>query len=112
MGCSGSGEINMMKRPATVEEYVALIKEAIYEVDDMRASIEFDEEFMADASKYINELDKILNGLLDSMKDGSYCWATGDLRFMDMVRDLDERALPFRSLLIRINDTHKNGLEP
>ncbi len=101
----------MMKRPATVEEYVALIKEAVYEVDEMRAAIEFDEEFMADAGKYVEELDKILKDLLDSMKDGRYRWATGDLKFMDMVHDLDERVLPFRSLLIRINDTHKNGLE-
>lgn len=102
----------MMKRASTVEEYVALIKDAIYEVEEMRAAIEFDEEFMTEASVYINELDRILNEILDTMKDGSYCWRTGDLAFMGMVRDLDERVLPFRSLLIRINDTHKNGLEP
>lgn len=102
----------MMKRPATVEEYVALIKDALYEVDEMRAAIEFDEEYMTDAGAYINELDRTLNDLIQSMTDGSYCWRTGDLPFMDYVRDLDERVLPFRSLLIRINDTHKNGLEP
>lgn len=102
----------MMKRPATVEEYVALIKDALYEVEEMRAAIEFDEEFMNDASRYIDDLENGLNEILQSMKDGSYCWRTGDLKFMDYVRDLDERVLPFRSLLIRINDTHKNGLEP
>lgn len=102
----------MMKRPATVEEYVALIKDALYEVEEMRAAIEFDEEFMSDASGYIDELEKNLNEILQSMKEGSYCWRTGDLKFMDFVRKLDERVLPFRSLLIRINDTHKNGLEP
>ncbi len=102
----------MMKRASTVEEYVALIKDAIYEVEEMRAAIEFDEEFMTEAAGYVNELDRTLQDLLTSMQDGSYCWSTGDLKFMDMVRDLDERVLPFRSLLIRINDTHKNGLEP
>ncbi len=102
----------MMKRPATVDEYVALIRDAQYEVEEMRAAIEFDEEFMTDAASYVNELDKSLRELLQSMQDGSYCWRTGDLPFMDFVRDLDERVLPFRSLLIRINDTHKNGLEP
>ena len=102
----------MMKRPATVEEYVALIRDALYEVEEMRAAIEFDEEFMSDASVYINELERNLKDMLQSMQDGSYCWRTGDLEFMKFVRDLDERVLPFRSLLIRINDTHKNGLEP
>ena len=102
----------MMKRPATVEEYVALIKDALYEVDEMRAAIEFDEEFMSEAASYINDLDRNLREIIQSMQDGSYCWRTGDLDFMKYVRDLDERVLPFRSLLIRINDTHKNGLEP
>ena len=102
----------MMKRPATVEEYVALIKDAIYEVEEMRAAIEFDEEYMGDASTYINELDRNLKEIISSMQDGTYCWRTGDLPFMTFVRDLEERVLPFRSLLIRINDTHKNGLEP
>jgi len=102
----------MMKRPGTVEEYVALIKDALYEVEEMRAAIEFDEEFMSEASAYIDELERNLREILQSMQDGSYCWRTGDLKFMDFVRDLDERVLPFRSLLIRINDTHKNGLEP
>ena len=50
--------------------------------------------------------------VFESMKDGSYCWRTGDLEFMRIINDIDDRLLPFRPLLIRINDTHKNGLEP
>ncbi|TNF32929.1 MAG: general secretion pathway protein GspF [Gammaproteobacteria bacterium] len=101
-----------MKRARTVDEYVALIKEAIYEVGEMRAAIEYDEEYMGDANKFITELEQQLLEMFESMKDGSYCWRTGDLKYMDIIRDVDDRLLPFRSLLIRINDTHKNGLEP
>jgi hypothetical protein len=45
------------------------------------------------------------------MKAGDYCWNTGDLSYASIIRDLDESVVPFRQLLIRINDTHKNGLE-
>ena len=100
-----------MKRARTVEEYVALIKDAIYEVEDMRAAIEFDEEGMGEAPRVIDDLEETLKGIYKSMEEGTYCWRTGDLRYMDYIRDMDESAIPFRSLLIRINDTHKNGLE-
>jgi len=101
-----------MKRARTVDEYVALVKDALYEAEDMRAAIEYDEEGMGGGSKIIEELEKILKELYTSMQAGDYCWRTGDLKYMDLIRDLDEGVVPFHSLLIRINDTHKNGLEP
>jgi len=101
-----------MKRARSVDEYVALLKEAIYEVEEMRAAIDYDEEYMGEARTFITELEQSLKDVFESMKDGSYCWRTGDLEFMSMIDQVDDRLLPFRSLLIRINDTHKNGLEP
>lgn len=101
-----------MKRARTVDEYVALIKDAIYEVEDMRAAIEYDEEFMADSSKIIDELESSLKEVLDAMQNGTYNWRTGDLKYIPIIKDLDERVVPFRALLLRINDTHKHGLEP
>ena len=100
-----------MKRARTVEEYVSLVKDAIYEVDELRASIEYDSEGMGDAPKVVDELEEVLKGIYQSMQDGTYSWRTGDLRYMDYIRNMDEHTIPFRSLLIRINDTHKNGLE-
>ena len=101
-----------MKRARTVDEYVALIKDALYEVEDMRAAIEYDEEGMGSGTKIIEELEETLKELFQTMQSGDYCWRTGDLKYMDLILDLDESVVPFRSLLIRINDTHKNGLEP
>lgn len=100
-----------MIRARTVDEYVSLIREAIYEVDEMRASIEFDEESMGPYGQFINELDNSLKQLYQSMLDGSYCWRTGDLAFMEVIRNLDDKVMPIRALLTRINETHKNGLE-
>ena len=100
-----------MKRAKTVEEYVELVKEALYEVEEMRAAIEFDSEGMGEAPKIIDELEESLRGIFTAMQDGTYCWRTGDLAYMEFIRNMDESMVPFRSLLIRINDTHKNGLE-
>lgn len=100
-----------MKRARTVEEYVELVKEALYEVEDMRAAIEFDSEGMGEAPKIIDELEDALKGIFTAMQEGTYHWRTGDLGYMDFIRNTDETTVPFRSLLVRINDTHKNGLE-
>ncbi len=101
-----------MRRAKTVEEYVALIQDALYEVSEVRAAIEFDEEGMGEAPKYIDDIEDVLNTIYNQMKTGDYCWNTGDLPYIPIIRELDDGVIPFRPLLIRINDTHKNGLEP
>ncbi|VAW61077.1 hypothetical protein MNBD_GAMMA10-1675 [hydrothermal vent metagenome] len=100
-----------MRRARTVDEYVAMMKDALYEIGDMRAAIEYDEEGMGASIGYIDDIESCLKGIFKEMKSGDYCWNTGDLPYIRVIRDLDDAAIPFRSLLIRINDTHKNGLE-
>jgi hypothetical protein len=100
-----------MRRAKTVEEYVAWLKDALYEVEDMRASIEYDEEGMGATKPYIEEIESSLKGVFKLMESGDYCWNTGDLSYISVIRDLDESVLPFRQLLIRINETHNQGLE-
>ncbi|MCW8853792.1 MAG: general secretion pathway protein GspF [Gammaproteobacteria bacterium] len=100
-----------MRRARTVDEYVALVKDAVYEVDEMRASIEYDEEGMGEVAKFIDELEGHLKEIYNAMLSGDYCWRTGDLKYMDLIRHMDEGTLPFRSLLIQINETHTKGLE-
>ncbi|HED32921.1 MAG TPA: general secretion pathway protein GspF [Gammaproteobacteria bacterium] len=100
-----------MRRARTVDEYVEMMKEALYEIEDMRAAIEYDEEGMGASVAYIDDIEDNLKTLFDQMKSGDYCWNTGDLPFIRVIRDLDDSVIPFRPLLLRINDTHKNGLE-
>ncbi len=99
-----------MRRAKTVEEYVAMVKDALYEIEDMRAAIEYDEEGMGASTGYIDDIESSLKRIFELMKTGDYCWNTGDLPFISIIRELDDGVIPFRSLLIRINDTHKNGL--
>jgi hypothetical protein len=101
-----------MIRARTVDEYVSLIRDAIYEVEEMRASLEFDEDSMSAYSVFIDDLEASLQQLYQSMLDGSYGWRSGgELSFMAVIRDLDDKVMPIRALLTRINETHKNGLE-
>jgi len=100
-----------MRRARTVEEYVAWVKDALYEIGDMRASIEYDEEGMGATKPYMEEIESSLKNIFELMESGDYCWNTGNLSYISVIRDLDEHVIPFRQLLIRINDTHKQGLE-
>ena len=102
---------NKIVRAHTTDEYVDMIKQAIDETFDLRQAIEFDEEFLAEARPLVDKIEMDLKALYDSMKDGSYQFATGDLPYMAEMRKYHESMVPFRYLLKRINETHNKGLE-
>ena len=66
---------------------------------------------MAYVREFIGPLEKSLKDLYQSMKDGNYEFATGDLPFMEIVEKYHDAQLPFKFLLKRINETHMKGLE-
>lgn len=98
-----------MNKVSTIEEYIDLVREAIEEVEDLRSSIEYDEEFMSDAFVFIDQLEAGIRRLYKSLVDGSHEFSKEDLPFMVIVRDSDDNVLPFRKLLILINEIHKEG---
>ena len=102
---------NKIVRAHTTEEYVDMINQAIDETFDLRQAIEFDEEFMAEGRALVDELEACLKALYESMKDGSYQFATGDLAYIALMKNYHEEMVPFRYLLKRINETHMKGLE-
>ncbi len=102
---------NKIVRAHTTEEYVDMINQAIDETFDLRQAIEFDEEFMAEGRALVDELEACLKALYESMKDGSYQFATGDLPYVALMKNYHEEMVPFRYLLKRINETHMKGLE-
>ncbi len=97
-------------RPRTAPDYVDLIKQALFEVEDLRAAIEYDAEFMGGAEEFVGELEAQLRALYQSMVEGKYTFGRGDLAFMSLVEEQDDRTLPFKHLLRLINATHKMGL--
>ena len=101
---------NKIVRARTTEEYVDMIKQAIDETFDLKQAIEYD-EFMDDARDFVDTLESMLIELYDSMKDGSYQFATGDLPYVELIEKYHEALIPFKYLLKRINETHNKGLQ-
>ena len=102
---------NKIVRAHSTDEYVDMIKQAIDETFDLRQAIEFDEDFMSEARPLVDQLEANLKALYESMKDGSYQFATGDLPYMAEIEKYHMEMVPFRYLLKRINETHNKGLE-
>ncbi|MCK4834866.1 MAG: hypothetical protein KAT12_08805, partial [Gammaproteobacteria bacterium] len=68
---------NKIVRAHSTDEYVEMIKQAIDETFDLRQAIEYDEDFMSEARPLVDQLEADLKALFESMKDGSYQFATG-----------------------------------
>lgn len=100
----------MDTRPKTADEYVELINQALFEIDDLRAAAEYDADSMGGVMEFLDQLDRDVRGLKQAMIEGRYQFGTGDLPFMRIVETYDERVLPFKYLLRVINATHKLGL--
>ena len=101
----------MIKRPSTPEAYVEMVKQAIFEIEDLRAAIEYDMEGMQDSAPFINDLEREVKKVYAAMEDGSYHFQDKDLPFMEIVRRHGVLSLPFRGLLNLINETHRKGLD-
>ena len=98
-------------RAHSTDEYIAMIEQALDDVFDLRQSIEYDEDYMSEARGFIDQLENSLKQLYQSMKDGEYKFATGDLPFMEIVDKYHDAHIPFKFLLKRINETHLKGLD-
>ncbi|MBI1425348.1 MAG: general secretion pathway protein GspF [Gammaproteobacteria bacterium] len=101
----------MIKRPHTPEAYIDLVKQALFEIDELRAAIEYDSEGMQDSIAFVDDLERAVRQVYNSMADGSYHFQDKDLPFMEIVRQQGVFSLPFRDLLNLINDTHRKGLD-
>lgn len=101
-----------MKRPKTADEYVDLMHQAVYEVDEIRSIMEEDSDEFAPFKPYIERLDSQLRQMYDDMLTGTYRFDPNgpELPFMDVVRRLGSR-LPFGNLLKVIDQTHREGLD-
>ena len=101
----------MLGRPKTPEQYVDLVEQAIFEIEDLRLAAEYDMESMGAATEFLEDLERDIRALRQSMADGSYQFGKENLRFMNVVENQDERILPFKQLLLKINETHIKGLD-
>lgn len=98
-------------RARSVEEYVDMVQQAVFEVEELCMAAEFDMESVGSTANFVDDLNQTLKQLLSSMTDGSYQFENKDLAFMPVVEKKNEKTLPFKFLLRRINETHRYGLE-
>jgi len=101
----------MLGRPKTPEEYVDLVDQALFEIEDLRLAAEYDMDSLGAATEFLEDLERDVRKLRESMADGSYQFGKENLPFAKVVEKQDERILPFKLLLLKINETHVKGLD-
>lgn len=100
-----------MRNVDKFEEFVDLVHQAVYEVDELRACMEDAEDYdMGRYEPFIDALDAAVRQLYDDIVARQYSGAGmgGDLPFMKIVNRF-ERDIPFRDLLKTINAAHRKG---
>ena len=101
----------MLGRPRTPEEYVDLVDQALFEIEDLRLAAEYDMDSMGAATEFLEQLERDIGKLRESMADGSYRFGKENLPYVTVVEHQDESILPFKRLLLKINETHIKGLD-
>jgi hypothetical protein len=94
-----------------MSEYAELVEQALIEVDEMRAVIEYESEGASKATAFLDPLEAELKRLKDAIATSTYDFRDEDLPFMRVVARERLESLPFKDLLDVINWTHRTGLE-
>ena len=99
-----------LRRAKTAEEYIEWVKQAVFEVDDLRECLEFELEDLNRFPAFLDPLEQGIKAVHQSMRDGAYAFGREDLRFMELAERYSDE-IPFHTLLKQINETHRRGLE-
>jgi len=99
-------------RACNKNEFIYLINQTLDEVEDLRAAIEFDEEFMGNSEFIVEPVSTGLARLLVALESGEYRIGQGDwLDFLNALQNTDHKAFPFWPLLKLILETHQHGYQ-
>ncbi len=99
-----------LRRATTVDEYVEWVRQAVFEVGDLRDCLEFELEDLNRFPAFLDPLEQGIKDLYESMKAGTYSFGREDMPFMDLAEKYADE-IPFVTLLKQINETHRKGLE-
>jgi len=99
-----------LRRARSVDEYVEWVRQAVFEVEDLRECLEYEVEDMARFPAFLDPLEEGIKALYRSMEEGTYGFGREDLPFMDLAGRFSDE-IPFHTLLKQINETHRRGLE-
>jgi hypothetical protein len=99
-----------LRRARTPEEYAEWVKQAMFEVGDLKDCLLYEMEDLQRFPAFIEPLEDGVRQVYESMRAGNYQFGREDLVFMEVVR-LHEDQIPFHTLLKQINETHRKGLD-
>jgi hypothetical protein len=99
-----------LQRARSAEEYTDWVKQAVFEVGDLRDCFDYQMEDLVTYPAYLEPLEEGINALYQSMLDGDYRFGREDLSFMSVVERHGED-IPFAVLLRQINETHRKGID-
>jgi hypothetical protein len=99
-----------LRRAKSVAEYVDWVKQAVFEVEDLKECLLYEAEELARFPDYLEPLEKEVRRVYDDMRRGTYHFGREDLPFMEIAHEHAEE-IPFHTLLKQINETHRRGLE-
>ena len=101
----------MSDRAQTADEYVELVRQVIFELEDLQEASAFDIDDLAGENSLVDMLLQEMRELYDSMQKGDYLFGRRDLPVMRLLKNASEDDLPFLKLFYRINRTHTRGLD-
>lgn len=99
-----------LRRAKSVEEYIEWVRQAVFEVGDLRECLEYELEDLTTFPAFLDPLQEGIRDLCRAMEQGVYSFGREDLPFMDLAENYADR-IPFHTLLKQINETHRRGLE-
>lgn len=99
-----------LHRARSAEEYAEWVKQAVFEVGDLKNCLLYEMEDLQQFPAYIEPLEEGIQQVYDAMVAGTYRFGREDLAFMDVLRRHEEH-VPFHTLLKQINETHRKGLD-
>lgn len=99
-----------LHRARSAEEYAEWVKQAMFEVGDLKNCLLYEMEELQQFPAYIEPLEEGVRQVHDAMVAGTYRFGREDLAYMDVLR-LHEDQVPFHTLLKQINETHRKGLD-
>ena len=70
-----------LRRARTADEYIEWVKQAVFEVEDLRACLEFEMEEMGRFPVYLDPLEQSITDLYESMKAGEYHFGRTNARY-------------------------------
>ncbi len=99
-----------VQRARSAEEYIEWVRQAVFEVGDLRDCLEFEMEEMTSFPAWLDPLEQGIKGVFQAMSEGRYAFGREDLPFMDIAEAHGDE-IPFNTLLLQLNETHRRGLD-